>query len=127
MIGTYTSGLAPSVVPSNPAGATPTMVSVRPLIFSVLLSTLGSAAILRRPEAVREHDDRRFADEAVVVRIEQPPERRLHLQDLEVVAGDEQPLAGHRLLVEGHVGAESWCAAMPVNTVCTFCRSRNIA
>ena len=53
-----------------------------------------------------EDDDRRLADEAIVVRVEQPPERRLDLQDLEVVARDEQPLPGHRLAVEGHVRAE---------------------
>jgi hypothetical protein len=42
-IGTKTCGRDPTVVPSNPAGATPTMVNGFPLIVMVSLTTAGSA------------------------------------------------------------------------------------
>ena len=41
MIGTKTFGCAPSVVPSKPRGATPTIVSAWPLTMIVSLSTAG--------------------------------------------------------------------------------------
>ncbi len=46
VIGTNTCGLVPSVVPSNPRGATPTIVRVWPLTIMPLFSTFGSAANL---------------------------------------------------------------------------------
>ena len=42
VIGTKTAGRAPSVVPSKPRGATPTMVNVWPLTIIVWLSIPGS-------------------------------------------------------------------------------------
>jgi hypothetical protein len=42
VIGANTSGLTPSVVPSNPLGATPTIVIVCPLTMSGWFSTDGS-------------------------------------------------------------------------------------
>ena len=61
---------------------------------------------LRRPVGVAEHDDRRLADEAIVVAVEEPPERRLLLQHLEVVARDHEALRVLRLALERKVGAE---------------------
>ncbi len=43
VIGTYTFGLTPIVVPSNPRGATPTIVIVWPLTIIDWFRTFGSA------------------------------------------------------------------------------------
>ena len=68
VIGTNTSGLTPSVVPSNPRGATPTIVIVWPLTMSGWFEHAGIGAEARLPVGVAEHDDVRFAERAVVVR-----------------------------------------------------------
>ena len=106
VIGTKTCGLAPSVVPSKPSGATPTMVRCWPLTISVSPTTPGIAVEPRRPVGVTEHDDQRLAELLIVLGREQPADRRRQAEDGEVAAGDQHALAVQGLVVEGEVGAE---------------------
>ena len=67
VIGTNTYGAAPSVVPVNPAGATPTIVICWPFTVICLPITDRIGAELRLPVRVAEHGDVTAADRLVVV------------------------------------------------------------
>src|SRR4029078_12016732 len=63
-------------------------------------------AELGGPVAVAQDDDRRLADQAIVAGVEEPSERRLHLQNLEIAARHEESLGGQRLPLHRQVRAE---------------------
>ena len=106
VIGTKTCGLAPSVVPSKPSGATPTMVRCWPLTIERVADHVWIAVETGRPVGVAEHDDRRFPRLLIVPGRSSRPIAGCHAEDGEVAAGDEYALAVQRLVVERQVRAE---------------------
>ena len=86
MIGTNTSGCTPSVVPSNPRGATPTIVIVWPLTIMRLVQRTGIGREPRLPVRVAEDDDVRLVDGAIVLGRQETADCRLQVEDGEIAA-----------------------------------------
>ena len=126
MIGTNTCGSHPSVVPSKPRGATPTMVSVWPLTMICLLSTVGSRAEARLPVVVAEHHDRRFARRLCRRSSRAAGRAPAAAEHREIAAGHEHAVAAQRLAVDTPGWRRSRVRRDAVKTVCAFCKSRNI-
>ena len=106
VIGTNTCGLVPSVVPSKPRGATPTIVSVCPLTMSCWLSALGSAREPAQPVGMAQDGHVRFTDRPVVFRSDQAAQRRRQLEHREIAARHQHSRSAERLSLIGEVRAE---------------------
>ena len=79
-----------------------------PVHCQPLIEDVRVAAEPPEPVRVAQHDHVRLARRLVVVGAEQPAERRLQREHVEIGAGDEQPFRVLRLVARGQIRAERY-------------------